>query len=619
MTSSEAGAPAPAAPAGAPDPLDDPALRRALAAHDRRLVEAATAAIRDLAPGPCPGCEGGRLEARAWPAPWDALARLLLGRPTLACAKCGLEAPAVPSPLGLGLGLAGAAALVVAGLQVILAAQQLTAAAERNGRFALGALLLLPGAQLGSAVWAAWQGRLAALRLVSRLRTREAGGLDAPRATWLQENLRELAFAAVLFLGLRHVAIEAFVIPTGSMAPTLYGNHFRVACARCGFPFALGKGEHEAPPETVRARCPVCDEQFVAPAGPVAHGNKILVNKLAYRVGAPGRWDVVVFRYPSSPQQSYIKRLVGLPGETIRIENGDVFVDGRRARKPDPVQDAIWIPVVDGRRPWPGADVRWLADPASADAWDVATDGARLTARPGPGGPAWVTLRGPGPQGGVTDYCAYNRHGDPAGDKAVADLRVLATLEAPADAPEGSTALLAVVENHAREVVATFPIGRGRGTYLLRAGERELARFEGPALAPGRRHEVALAYADDRARLIVGGRALCAGDDDDAPARTDHATVRVGAAGPGALTWREVRVDRDVHYVPLGSMSLLGERFDPAQTPVTVPADGYLVLGDNSPSSLDSRAWGFVRAGHLLGRAFLVWWPLWPFEGRLVR
>ena len=42
--------------------------------------------------------------------------------------------------------------------------------------------------------------------------------------------------------------------------------------------------------------------------------------------GPPERWDVVVFRYPEEPEVSYIKRLVGLPGETIRIAHGDIYV-----------------------------------------------------------------------------------------------------------------------------------------------------------------------------------------------------------------------------------------------------------------------------------------------------
>ena len=46
----------------------------------------------------------------------------------------------------------------------------------------------------------------------------------------------------------------------------------------------------------------------------------------------PERWDVVVFRYPEEPEVSYIKRLVGLPGETIRIFHGDVYIKRREAR-----------------------------------------------------------------------------------------------------------------------------------------------------------------------------------------------------------------------------------------------------------------------------------------------
>ncbi len=71
--------------------------------------------------------------------------------------------------------------------------------------------------------------------------------------------------------------------------------------------------------------------------------------------GPPERWDVVVFRYPEEPEVSYIKRLVGLPGETIRIYHGDVFVKSAgsdkftQARKPIRHQMATQITVYDDR------------------------------------------------------------------------------------------------------------------------------------------------------------------------------------------------------------------------------------------------------------------------------
>ena len=65
---------------------------------------------------------------------------------------------------------------------------------------------------------------------------------------------------------------------------------------------------------------------------PSFKGDRILVMMFPYDLpflpgsGPPERWDVVVFRYPEEPEVSYIKRLVGLPEETIRISHGDVYV-----------------------------------------------------------------------------------------------------------------------------------------------------------------------------------------------------------------------------------------------------------------------------------------------------
>lgn len=57
-------------------------------------------------------------------------------------------------------------------------------------------------------------------------------------------------------------------------------------------------------------------------------GQFILVNKLAFNFGAPERGDVIVFHNPLEPQEDYIKRVIGLPGDTIAIQNQQVLING---------------------------------------------------------------------------------------------------------------------------------------------------------------------------------------------------------------------------------------------------------------------------------------------------
>jgi signal peptidase I len=63
-------------------------------------------------------------------------------------------------------------------------------------------------------------------------------------------------------------------------------------------------------------------------------GERILGNKFVYTVARPARGDVIVFRYPLDPSKTYIKRVIALPGETICILSGRVFIDGRELPEP---------------------------------------------------------------------------------------------------------------------------------------------------------------------------------------------------------------------------------------------------------------------------------------------
>lgn len=55
----------------------------------------------------------------------------------------------------------------------------------------------------------------------------------------------------------------------------------------------------------------------------------LLAEKLSYMFGQPQRGDAIIFRYPGNPNINYIKRIIGLPGETIKIENNIIFVNNK--------------------------------------------------------------------------------------------------------------------------------------------------------------------------------------------------------------------------------------------------------------------------------------------------
>jgi signal peptidase I len=61
--------------------------------------------------------------------------------------------------------------------------------------------------------------------------------------------------------------------------------------------------------------------------------DRLFINKMAYRVGDIHAGDVVVFQYPRDKTKSYIKRVIGLPGDDLRIEHGRVYVNGKQLKE----------------------------------------------------------------------------------------------------------------------------------------------------------------------------------------------------------------------------------------------------------------------------------------------
>lgn len=149
----------------------------------------------------------------------------------------------------------------------------------------------------------------------------------------VKETLESIVVAFILAFVFRAFIVEAFVIPTGSMAVTLYGMQLTKTCSTCGYEYALGVQEGFKYSSPMILRCPNCSalhDRFEPPEflNPDS-GDRILVHKWPFDVGGsylgPKRWDVTVFKDPRDGVTNFIKRLVGLPGEVIEIIDGDVY------------------------------------------------------------------------------------------------------------------------------------------------------------------------------------------------------------------------------------------------------------------------------------------------------
>ena len=137
--------------------------------------------------------------------------------------------------------------------------------------------------------------------------------------------LRGTVGVLVALLVVRTWFLEPFVVPSSSMAPTLLGVHAELACRQCGYRFVYGLDDGAAG----RVLCPNCGHVQIEDADPPGlDGDRVLVDRSAFRCRSPRRWEPVAFRSPAKAGEVVVKRVAGLPGETIEIRDGDVYADG---------------------------------------------------------------------------------------------------------------------------------------------------------------------------------------------------------------------------------------------------------------------------------------------------
>lgn len=430
-------------------------------------------------------------------------------------------------------------------------------------------------------------------------------------SNWLREVVEAISIALILAFLFRAFEAEAFVIPTGSMAPTLMGRHKDLICERCGFSFQTGASE-EVDKLTNRptnrfvlsATCPNCRYTMYVgpnkddgPATPSYKGDRILVSKYEYHLSEPRRWDVIVFKYPGDASTNFIKRLVGLPNETVRIFHGDIYIrapEGGQfaiARKPPDKIVAMLQPVCEDDRLAPelkaaGWPDRWQPELGQNDLWQISEAPREYRVSAQENSEAWLRYQHFVPSWDdwqgimegkrvdpdrirpqlISDFMAYNTnqsddsdagpgvfrtvHVPPRGDQLglhwVSDLALECEAEIGSDSGEVILELGAGIQRFQ----ARLDVGNGRVRFVALGGKTFSEESLLPVKGQGK-YRLRFANVDHQLVLWVNGRPTVVEyegswsgptiDDRDRPAR-------IGVRG-GVATIRKIRLFRDVYYI----------------------------------------------------------------------
>lgn len=369
---------------------------------------------------------------------------------------------------------------------------------------------------------------------------------------------------------------------SGSMAPWLIGPHGRATCNSCAMSFVFDALDTPARDDL---DCPNCGRRTAhrQPPSTVA-GEQVLIDRSTFAMRPPRRWEPVVFRCPDQPGMLCIKRVVGLPGEEVQIRGGDVYIDGRIARKPLAVQRDLAILVHDTRYRGPDGEEsasKWYAD--STSGWQLDRDGFRFqpteSANDDCSGTLLFKFCRCGKSLPVSDDYGYNQNASRHWNR-VDDLMFEfdATLRHESE-------LSVEVDGHGLRVAIT--LGDGHASTALRTHNGRVVASQKSAVPLGDHAHVVASFFDRQMVLAIDGTPLLQVDVPDlAPSADAAGRQQILLRARGSLVEvSNMRLLRDIYYTR--------ERTSQWGTdaPYRLGDAEFFVLGDNSPISADSRSW----------------------------
>jgi len=428
-------------------------------------------------------------------------------------------------------------------------------------------------------------------------------------------------FAYLLALVVKWKLLEAFVVPTGAMAPTIYGAHADVVCRNCGMKYAVSMSSwahRRQDREPVRTVCPNCGQPSeIGALARILQGDRIIVEKISQ----PRRWDLMVFKYPEDPRTDYVKRVVGMPGETLEIVDGDIFINGNRLRKePSEAQDT-WLLVHDSSRAAKRVlrgGPRWEPK-GSSSGWKL-DDGQWTFKGMNATGDALVF------SGRLTDEIAYNEE-EPSPGPEKNSPPLLGDVKLACDVKqfsgEGSLELRwEFRDQKVRAKISADGQVEMAVSVMLSASEEGKPRENA---AHGKLHrslstarQLGLAIRDGYAYLIEDDHLVVSaavGPQDLASFKerkeaTESCRLEILGSRCNIVLSRVV-LWRDIYYRTLSQIPGIGPEpgWGCAGHPIRLGDREYFVLGDNSCRSKDSRFWGTVPSDAVVGVARWTYWP----------
>jgi signal peptidase I len=398
-----------------------------------------------------------------------------------------------------------------------------------------------------------------------------------------RDNVDAFAIAILMAILFKYFAIEAYQIPTSSMQPTMMGSK------------AAG----------------VFD--------------RILVDKTRYEITDPERWDIAVFRYPIRTRQNYVKRIVGVPEDRLRVAGGNIYQvapgsDGTDPAaltslpRPQQVQAQHWKEIFPARmavqsqtrildNALSGRGGEWREEDGSLIVKPRSERASAVLGYPGPNDSGLVNLVWDGYPVSVARQIKESPEVLGIQPESIQDVRARFAVT-PQSKLNALAVRLAISGRSLPRREFRLDVQDGQGRLVVEEDDKEVlasepfeARFES-----GRATAVEFVHLDDHLTASIDG--IRVAELDTGAFKTlvaifprsseagAGATLRIDLKSDREIRVDDLRIDRDLHYLP----SMTSQREGTIEV-IEVPPDHFFMMGDNTLQSVDSRDWTAITVG----------------------